>query len=333
MENPNKQVVPFNIKNDNYQPNLITESRQEFSENEKKIVSIIINQLRKDVIENWTGHNLEFLIPTSELTHNNHSFIKKTVNSLAGKKIIQDYSDTVTEGIIYRAIVPFPIVQYEKINKNTYIRVCMLANVVPQFIELGKYYTKYNLEVILSMTSIYSQRMYEIIMLHVGRKQRSFEYSMEKIKFMFNCPDSYTFAEIRRRVLEPAQKDLEEKAGLIFSFEPTKKELKKVLAIGFNVKSRVEIALDAVEQEAAQVRNADPLEVRDYTTRLLNNYKFTRTQQDAIMTDPNKWTKFMQLDSEIYNGVRTGIDDPTAYIAKSLGFDKKSNTTPKGKIK
>ena len=73
--------------------------------------------------------------------------------------------------------------------------------------------------------------------------------------------------------------------------------------------------------EAENIKDATQLEKREYTVRLLNNYKFTRIQQDEIMTDPKKWAVFMQIDSEIYNGVRS-VDNPTAYIAMSLGFGK-----------
>lgn len=322
----NIQNVPFQRKKDNYQPNLFTESRQEFSENEKKIVSLVINQLRKDVIIDWTGHNLEFLIPLTELTDANHDRIKKSVFSLASKKIIQDFGNDSKDGIIYRVIVPFPVVEYCKIKNNSFIRVKMISDVVPYFIELGKQYTKYSLDIILSLGSIYSQRLYEIIMLHLSRNQRSFKYSVDKIKFMLNCPDNYTFNEIRRWALMPSMKELEEKSGIIFSFIPSKKEGKKVIELEFNVKSRIEVALEGVFSEAENFKSASSLEKRDYTIRLLNNYKFTRKQQDDILTDPIKWAIFMQIDSEIFNGVRN-VENPTAYIAKSLGFDKPKKNT------
>lgn len=318
-------AVDFSRKEHNYQPNLITESRQEFSEGEKRIVSFIINQLRKEVAVNWVGQNLEFLIPVSELTEKNHDRIKDATISLGTKRIVQDFGAFgKKEGgkeVYLRTFTPFPYIEYYKIGKCSFIRVTILSNVVPYFIELGKHYTRYNLEIILSLKSIYSQRLYEIIMMYVGRNQRNFNYTVDKLKFMFDCPDSYTYNEIRKRVLEPAQKELLEKANLIFDFIPSKKDGKKILELEFNIKTKIELAFDAMVQEVDNFKEGTPFEKREYITRLLNNYKFTRKQQDDILTDTVKWATFMQIDSEIYHGIRT-VENPTAYIAKSLGFDK-----------
>lgn len=318
-------AVDYARKEHNYQPNLITESRQEFSDVEKKLVSLVINQLRKDVALNWNGNNLEFLIPVSDLTEKKHDRIKAAVETIMTKKIIQDFGTVGKkngkEEVYFEGFVPFPRVKYYKSGKNTFVRLTMLSDVVPFFIELGKQYTRYSLEIILSLKSVYSQRFYEIIMMYVGRNQRSFTYTIDRLKFMFDCPDSYTFKEIKRWALTPAQKELEEKAGVIFTFEPSKKEGKKILELTFSVKSKTELALEAVASEANEFHQGTPLEKRDYLMRLLNNYKFSRIQQDEIIADPQKWATFMQIDSEIFNGVRT-VENPTAYIAKSLGFDK-----------
>lgn len=323
--NPNtKLAVDFVRKEHNYQPNLITESRQEFSESEKRIVSFVINQLRKEVVLEWKGQNLEFLIPVSELTEKNHDRIKEAAISLGKKSIVQDFGSGKKEGekeVYLRSITPFPLIEYYKIGKQSYIRTTMLSNVVPYFIDLGKHYTRYSLEIILSLKSTYSQRFYEIIMMYVGRKQRNFTYSVDQLKFMFDCPDSYNFDDIKNRALKPAQKELLAKANLVFDFIPSKKEGKKIIELEFIIKTKLELALDAMVQEADLFHKGSPLEKKDYTIRLLNNYKFTRKQQDEIMGDPKKWAVFMQIDSEIFNGVRT-VENATAYIAKSLGFDK-----------
>lgn len=319
-------AIEYARKEHNYQPNLITESRQEFSESEKRIVSFVINQLRKEVVFEWKGQNLEFLIPVSELTEKNHDRIKEAAASLGKKNIIQDFGKGKIEGdkeVYLRTITPFPMIEYYKIGKQSFIRTTMLSNVVPYFIDLGKHYTRYSLEIILSLKSTYSQRFYEILMMYVGRKQRTFTYSIEQLKFMFDCPESYAFDEIKKRALKPAQKELLDKANLIFEFIPSRKEGKKIIELEFTIKTKLETALDAMIQEAEQFQQGTPLEKRDYTMRLLNNYKFSRIQQDEILSDPNKWAIFMQIDSEIFNGVRM-VENPTAYIAKSLGFDKKA---------
>jgi plasmid replication initiation protein len=325
--NNNQLTLSFDKKEHNYQPNLITESRQEFSEVEKKIVLLVINQLRKEVAINWQGQNLEFLIPVSDLTEKNHDRIKAAAENIITKKIVRSFGKNGKkiddEEVYFEGFIPFPRVKYYKSGKNSYVRLTMLSDVVPYFVELGQHYTRYSLEIILSLKSVYSQRFYEIIMMYIGRNQRSFNYSVDKLKFMFDCPPSYTYDEIKRWALKPAQKELQDKAGIVFTFEPSKKDGKKIIELNFKIKSQAELALEAMKQEAENFHSGTPLEKREYLTRLLNNYRFTQKQQDEIMSDPQKWSVFMQIDSEIYNGIRN-VENPTAYIAKSLGFNVKT---------
>lgn len=317
-----ESLVNFNRKPDNYQPNPITESRQEFSELEKKIVVNVINQLGQ-VAKSWKGQNLHFIIPFTELTESNHGKIRKAAISITSKKItLVDKTITELDETYYHFIIPFTEVMLRKIKGKHYLQIAMNGSIVPHFIELGKQFTKYSLDIMLSLSSVYTQRFYEIIMLHVGRKQKNFSYSIDTLKFIFNCPESYTYNEIRKRALKPAQKELHTKAGIVFNFEPSKKEGKKVLELNFTIKSEIEIALDAMMNEASTFHQSTPSEQKDFILRMLNNYSFTKQQQHEIMGDPKKWAVFMQIDSEIYNGLRKNIENPTAYIAKSLGFDK-----------
>ncbi|MCU0323643.1 MAG: replication initiation protein [Spirosomaceae bacterium] len=321
MSDLNQSVISFSRKSDNYQPNPITESRQEFSEIEKKIVVYVINQLGQ-VAKDWKGQNISFPIPFTELTGTNHAKIKKTAESIITKRItLLDKVSSSDNETYYHLIIPFTEVLLRKINGKDYLQVVMNSSVVPFFIELGKHFTKYSLDIMLSLGSIYAQRMYEIIMLHVGRKQRKFNYTVEKLKFMFNCPESYTYNEVRRWALDVAQKELREKANIIFTYEPSKKEGKRIVELQFYVKTELEISLEAIANEAEQFERGTPIQQRDCIMRLLNNYSFTREQQTIIMGDKEKWAIFLKIDSEIYNGVRKDIDNPTAYIAKSLGFN------------
>lgn len=324
MEIIKAPIITFSKRPDNYQPNPITESRQEFSEIEKKIVVSVINQLG-NVAKTWNGHNIHFVIPFTELTDTNHVKVKKAAESIITKRItLVDKVSSSSDDTYYHLIVPFTEVLLRKINGKDFLEVVMNSSVVPFFIELGKHFTKYSIDIMLSLGSIYAQRMYEIIMLHVGRKQRKFNYSVDKLKFMFNCPESYTFNEIRRWALDTSQKELKEKAGIIFTYQASKKEGKRIIELLFEVKSELELALDAISTESETFKQATPMEQKDYIMRLLNNYSFTRQQQTEIMSNPEKWSVFLKIDSEIFNGLRKDVDNPTAYIAKSLGFNVKT---------
>lgn len=308
--------VPFQRRSDNYQPNLITESKQTFSELEKKIVVLLINQLGQ-VAKNWReGQSLRFMLPVSELTETNQQKIIRAAERLMDKKI----HFAPDADVDFHAIVPFPEVVIRRIQKKSFLDITLYATAVPLFIELGTRYTRYNLEVMLSLESAYAQRIYELIMMHVGRGEHSFVYEVDKLQFMLNCPSTYQYRDLQRRALKPAQQELAEKSGLLFEYEPERREWNRIVSLRFTVLDPVQVGRLALGSERESFQKASRLQQIDYTTRLLNNYRFSRAQQQEILADPDKLNKFMQLDGEIAHGIRPDVLDPTAYIAASLGW-------------
>jgi hypothetical protein len=55
----------------------------------------------------------------------------------------------------------------------------------------------------------------------------------------------------------------------------------------------------------------------------LKQYQFSYNQVLKILGDDKKLRKFMLLHTQIVGGELVGILNPTAYIAKSLGWGKK----------
>jgi plasmid replication initiation protein len=315
-------VIPFEKKTISYQPNHITESRQEFSEMEKRIVACCLNQLGM-VAKEGIHKNLIFVIPFSELTNTNHDKIKKAAESIQTKRIILvNKKPTERNEVYYQSIIPFPMVSYKKIDGRDYLEIMMFSYIVPHFIHLGNQFTKFSIDAMLSMGSNYSQRLYEIMMLHVSRKELRFTYTVEQLKFMLNCPDNYTLDTIKRRALKPAQLELFEKAHFEFTFEPSKKEGKRVLELAFLIKTNQQLIEQNILQEAERYLEQSPDQKHLHLLRLLNEYNFSKVQQDQIIFEKDKWATFLQIDSEIFHGKRV-VENPTAYIAKSIGFGVK----------
>lgn len=317
-------LIKFKRRESNFQSNLITESRHEFTEAEKKIFVLVINQL-KQLPENQLNHNLRFKIPMTELTSTNHSDYHKAVDNITTRRLTsQDLSNPQRPKYLY--IVPFPIakVDYESDGK-AYIEVTMLGEIVPYFIELGNRYTKYNLEVMLSLGSIYTQRLYEIIMLYYNRGQAQFTYTISKLKFLLNCPDSYTFNEIRKRALVPAQQELSEKANIQFEWEPTEKEGKKIIELKIIIKSAVIVALEKVEEEMSSFAVAKPDTVREVAVQLLQSqYSFSTSQVNTILSTPEILRLFVETNAKIEQGLIKIKASPTQYMASILGFGRKA---------
>ena len=309
--------VAFQLRPTNYQPNAITESRQVFTEMEKKIVVLVINQLR-DIARSWVpGRNILLVIPYSELTEKHHDKIAAAAISL-NSRFIEHHSFASPSDPEYNRITPFPRVRSLRIQNKRYIELTMLADIVPSFIELGKRYTAYSVEKMLSLSSTYAQRMYEIISMFYGRGQSTFTYKVSELRNALNYPSKHDYYDFKRKALEVAQKEME-KASLYFDFEPSKYKGKGVTELRFTVKSNMDLINEDVNADLKIARAMPPEQIVAIAGNLINDYQFTKKQQNDILQNLSLMDAFIKLHTEIYHGKREA-KNPTAYIAKALGF-------------
>lgn len=320
-------VIDFDRRPTNYQPNLLTESRQNFSLLEKRITVLVINQL-KQVADQWQmGQNVSFLIPYKELTDHHHEDIARAAKTLNTKQI--SYQTVLPNGEKqFEHVVPFPRVANELIAGRLFLRVEMYASVVPLFIDLGRVYTKYNLEVMMSLASSYSQRLYEIIMRFYCVGQKSFTYEVDKLRDMMGYPRAHSYNDFKKKALQKAQDELREKGDLILEWKPSRKDGKRILELRFDVRSiRPQDRVEEDQQAAAE------LPISQLIVRLHNylttKYNFTSKQIQEILGSEHLRGEFMRLDREIEHNVHKGVRNPTAYIAKSLGWGGKKTTKSK----
>ena len=326
MNSPDDQLlITFELRQNNYQPNVITESRQEFTEMEKKIVVLAINQLR-DVAKAWKpGQNITLLIPYAELTDHHHSKISTAAYSLNSKRIIsQDFSNP--NELQFEYLVPFPRIRSLKLNGKRYLELVMLDHVVPAFIELGKRYTSYSLKLMLALSSIYAQRMYEIIMMFYGRGQSVFTYEVAKLRTALNYPPDHDYFDFKRKAIIVAQQEMQQKVGLYFEFTTSRKVGKSITELRFEVKSAQDLIHEDVEADRLTVQAMQPHEIAALARNLIHEYKFTKKQQNLILENLDLMDTFIRVHTEIHHGKRE-VKNPTAYIARSLGFGRGSTKT------
>lgn len=317
---PQDQLAPlFQKRPTNYQPNVFTESKQEFTELEKKIVTLVVNQIGHMSLKGGTvpGSNLVFNVPFSELTKNNHKQIADAAESLQSKRLA--YRDDVKKEFHY--ITPFPSVRSALVDGKRVIELIMFSAVVPHFAELGQRYTKYDIDVMLSMSSVYSQRMFEIVSMYQSRGQYQFTYKVDRLMEILNCPSQYIFNDFRRNALLIAQRELREKASIHLDWN-VQKEGKKIVALDFSIKTSHQLAAEAVKQEQQQINKMSINEAVTTAWQLMKSYKLKSWQKDLIVSEHSLLETFYRVDSELANGLRTNIKNPTAYLVKSLGIDQ-----------
>lgn len=311
---PNDRIVHFTKRSNNYQPNIITHSKQTFSAQEKRLFSYIVNQINHQDIY-YEGQNLVFVLPINEVSKSiGYKDLKRVCETIMDKKIfIKNDKDE------FDAILPFPRIKYNLDNCGN-IEITMFSDIVPQFIKLGKEYTRYNLEIMLSLSSKYSQRIFEILRLNHGRKVYEFEVNIDTFKETINATLYKNYKDFRVNVLEVAQKELLDKAGIGFEYSTNGKQ-RNIDIIRFKIITWKELATDDVSQELANYRVATALTQYNGVRALLEEkYTFKKDKIEYIVNSQELREKFVSVNALIETGLVDIVKNRTSYMAACLGL-------------
>ena len=303
----------FDKKENCFQSNSITLSYQEFSLLERKVWLFCINQVDRQAPIGDTYLNQVIEIPVRELNCN-YGRLQQLCDTITSKKIHS--IDKNGFGII----VPFPEAKYIKKRGVAFISLTMLSNVVPFFVDLKNAYTRFNLDIMLSMKSVYTQRIFEIIMMETnGPKKNVFNYNLEVLQQILGC--SYdNYADLKRRVLEPAKQELEEKAGYVIEYFEVTKAGRKVVEVQFMIFPQSKIDVGQIQHDIYEWSLQDEKGLVSICRDKLESYAFGKRQRKKILSDIKLVRKFMLIDARILRGDIRILVDKTAYMAQSLGF-------------
>ncbi|GAB2555637.1 RepB family plasmid replication initiator protein [Spirosoma aerophilum] len=334
----NLVVVPSKKQKNNYQPNLITESRQMFTALEKNIVVMVINQLTIRYFEKsqplFPNQNVDFLIPFSEISKSrNYSEIERAAKSLQLKQ--QGFAYTNDKGERYfKYMIPFPLVENLMSKGKMCLKITMFSGAVPYYTELGKTWTSYDYEVMRSLGSLYSKRVYEILMSHY--RNNDFTYEVDHLRHILNVPDTFKYFDFTRKCLDVANNEIKAKTGMEFTYQPVKKEGKKVTKLKFTKISPLSQVESEVEKNRQYISNMPVGEAVALAWKWFSNYTFNNAQKSAITDNSDKLDTFLRIHSEVASGRRKNVKNATAYMVKSLSLenvrDKKKEVVPKTTI-
>lgn len=109
-------------------------------------------------------------------------------------------------------------------------------------LELNAYFTMYALNNILNFRSVYSIRLYEILISKKNKfRVSAISFSITEIREMLNCKDKFKqIKELKEKVIEPATKEISEKSDLIIDSVQYKKTGRTITSVTFNVAKQQE---------------------------------------------------------------------------------------------
>jgi plasmid replication initiation protein len=304
----------------NREPLVLLLSKNEFTAIERKIYWIILNQLYQGInVSPDLFKNMEFVIPIAALQETNRGRIKAAAERIMSRKL--SYENPTNDS--FELIVPFPYVKYQG-NEGT-LKIKMLAEVLPYFMELRNGYSEFELYAALSLTSEYSQRLYPLL----SRWKDTGKWvnvEIESLKELLGASHYDRFVHFKQRVLDQAEKEINEKTDIEISTE-FKKTGRHVTHVTFKILSKIKKeekqALLAVKEELNTVANLNIGQILAQVSSIMRGYNFSSSQQKKIMIEPKLLQLFVEEDSKIVHGVRKNVLNKTAYMAKILGFSKK----------
>lgn len=160
--------------------------------------------------------------------------IKKASEKLLTKRV--QIERTTAEGIaeIVDTYLVVSTARPKEATKDNYIKLRFHSDLKPFLLELKQRYLVYDIRNILSLTSIYSIRLFELLKQYqkIGKRR----FLVDELKLALSIePDEYTlYGHFKNRIILKAQKDLLEHTDIYFEFEE-ETEKKRVIAITFKI--------------------------------------------------------------------------------------------------
>ncbi len=319
-------LVQVKPKDKNYHSNSIIDSRQEYSVLEKKMIYFAINQLdiRPENIQRDLFNDICFKIPVSAFGAD-YSFktLKSAINKITNRSIIG--GDSKKQHAF--SLNPFPFAEL----KNGTVELVMYHKAVPLFIDLKtRGYTSYELDIALSLKSVYSQRLYELL----GRFKDTGKWFVEidRFKFLLGIDKEKSFngplanGRLKMIVLEPAMKELEDKTDIKFDYRLIKSG-RKYVSIEFDIYTRKLLkyietaeARESREQFLERIADAPELDQELFIIKAFaTDYRgFTEIQKNRIRENDTFKLKFVEIHTSILSGELKVYKTPTHVMAAAL---------------
>lgn len=221
---------------------LIQQNRFELSLTEQKTVAFICSMIKPiDIKDSIKGvpFQLEYEFNIRDYCKvcgidyaggKNYKDIKATLKHLADRSMWLDDGESET---LMRWL------SYVKVNKKSEkVLIEIDRTIAPFLFDLKEKFTQYQLYNILAMKSAFSVRIYELMKSYAYQKSKTFDLDELKRLLGVESVKSYDrFPSFRQKVLEVAQREINELTDINIYFEPITKG-RKVVKVKFRIEQK-----------------------------------------------------------------------------------------------
>lgn len=222
---------------------LIRNTRYDLTVIQQKVIIYLISKIvaeDNDLNEVVLSVKDFCLLTGIEPKGNNYKQIKDSIRALKKKDWWIDI-DNDTEML-------YSWLDYAIIKKNSgEIRIALSQSLKPYLIQLRSHFTKYRLNEILNLNSRHAIRLFEFIQSYLFKGE--YTADIDEIKRILGIENKYSdYRDLRKAVLEPSIKQINENTYLHVEYEPIK-VAKKVVAIKFKVNEAVGFQTSWLDEE------------------------------------------------------------------------------------
>lgn len=175
----------------------------------------------------------------------NYRMVRDTLKSLRDKSVMMTKPDGTETSVSW-------LNKFWSNKGKGWAKIRFDEDIAPYLFELLENTTRYQLLNVLPMKSKYSVRLYEICRSWAGLKSHT--YKIEELRKMLDIPDDELkrYPDFRRKVLEVAQREINEYTDLNVYFEPMSKG-RKVEQIRIHITEKSEIERIANEYKVNEI--------------------------------------------------------------------------------
>lgn len=288
-----------------WQSNAITKAKYEMSALEKNIMYMVMAQIKKGDKTNV------YQVAASDIMLKVGKEVRYDDLQEATRKLITRYFETVLpNGNLLQGTF---VATAEYLKGKGVIEIELSEKIKPFYVELKEHFTTFQLDVALSLNSIYAKRLYEILSMYKNMDNKSFILNLPELKILLGVVDVKTkkdkyknFADFKKYVLG-AGEIINEKTDISFTFREIKRG-RKVEMIEFTVKYN------------KPVKEKNPIEERAFM-RLTTEFKLRKDQAQKVLQkfDTEELNKTLyEISLQKSDGAIKNIG---AYTAKVLGVE------------
>lgn len=255
-----------------FKSNNLVNARYKLNPVELKIVLFVVSRITAEDTDFWS-----YSLKLDELGIRNED-IKASSRSLMSKVFEVKQPDG------WLMVSWFSSIEYN--GKKSTLEVQFDPKLKPYLLQLKEQFTAYTLATVLPMRSSYAIRLYELLKQYENIGHRVID--LVEFRDMLGIPKSYTFKDIRRRIIEPGLDDIHKYGDIIVTFEPIKAG-RSYTALSFTIASK--IVKETLKQYISRLRV-------NFANETLTRTKDKKTGKPIELSVSSKGLLYNKLDPD-----------------------------------